>query len=363
MKKTKKCGTKKRKSVELSPMSAMKRQEDVRFDDMLLAMARQHSDGVDSLLDTFFGFLRRKTDFFVGGAEGAAGKAILRVAKTHEDFARREMRESAKNASKRAEAKAKQQAKVAAKKEAAKKKKKAAAAKAAALKAGPVIEELPDDPAEDAAASASAAPPSAPTDADAAAASASTSSGDGDDDDEEDTGPAPIGNGGRTSKFVWAQTLADLTVSVFIPDVTRGKDLEVVIKPDSLKIVNKREGVTIVDGPLHKRIKAVDSSWYIDSETDDGKVIIFELTKEDQMGWWKCVMQGDAEINTRKVQPENSKLSDLDGETRQTVEKMMYDQRQKAAGKPTSDEQKKQDVLKQFMASHPEMDFSQAKIC
>lgn len=336
----------------------MKRQEDVRFDDMLLAMARQHSDGVDSLLDTFFGFLRRKTDFFVGGAEGAAGKAILRVAKTHEDFARREMRESAKNASKRAEAKAKQQAKVAAKKEAAKKKKKAAVAKAAALKAGPVIEELPDDPAEDAAASASAAPPT-----DAAAASASTSSGDGDDDDEEDTGPAPIGNGGRTSKFVWAQTLADLTVSVFIPDVTRGKDLEVVIKPDSLKIVNKREGVTIVDGPLHKRIKAVDSSWYIDSETDDGKVIIFELTKEDQMGWWKCVMQGDAEINTRKVQPENSKLSDLDGETRQTVEKMMYDQRQKAAGKPTSDEQKKQDVLKQFMASHPEMDFSQAKIC
>ncbi len=123
----------------------------------------------------------------------------------------------------------------------------------------------------------------------------------------------------------------------------------------------KRNHVTIgikgseplVDGDLFSNVDVDESCWSL----EDRKLFTLSLVKLDTTQWWPYIVKGGKELDVTEIAPEESRLQDLDPEMRATVEKMMYEQRQKGAAK-TEQEQR----FDQFKAQHPDMDFSGAKV-
>ncbi|XP_025420690.1 nuclear migration protein nudC [Sipha flava] len=316
-----------------------------KFDAMLLALAQQHEKGVEQLLDTFFSFLGRKTDYFIGSPdEKASERMLLSVFNKHRDIALKQ---------KRAEDEKRKQ-------EALKRLQKSKEEKE--LETKPKLKELTDEEADQLQKELDMK--KNVKDVDPLLSGETTNEVsqpiEEDDDDPKETGKLKpnAGNGCDLPNYRWTQTLSD--VELKIPSKAafklRPRDVIVNLKKKHIYVGIKGQP-PILDDELQHEIKLEETTWLL----EDGKTFLINIEKVNKMEWWSKLVVSDQEISTKKINPEPSKLSDLEGETRSMVEKMMYDQQQRNMGLPTSDEQKKQNVLQKFMEQHPEMDFSKCK--
>ena len=154
--------------------------------------------------------------------------------------------------------------------------------------------------------------------------------------------------------------IKEITINVPLPKEIRAKDMDIVWDEKKLKVAIKWKE-PIINGELFGAIDSESLIWTIDDD-NKGKNLVITFEKREQT-WWESIIKGDKiKVDTGKISPEASSLSDIkDPELKAQVEKMMFDTRQKQMGKPTSDILQKCPQIEDFMKAHPEMDFSHAK--
>jgi len=312
-----------------------------KFDGILLSIAQECTGGVPEMMDVIFSFLARKTDFYTGGDEGAAEKLVLEKFKKHGKSAFEERRKK-KLRDEEADRKMKERREK----------------EERELREQPQIQEVTEEEAKQIEEEEKAKKTTGTEVVNGDVSKDKSDEKKEDEEDEDDKGKMKpnSGNGADLDKYSWTQTLQEVELRVPLGGAYKSRDIVVNIEKKHLKVGIKGQPL-IIDGDFPKEVKLEESVWAL----EDKKSLLINIEKVNKMEWWNQLVTTDVEINTKKVQPENSKLSDLDGETRGMVEKMMYDQRQKEMGLPTSEEQKKKDVMAQFMKAHPEMDFSNCK--
>lgn len=111
--------------------------------------------------------------------------------------------------------------------------------------------------------------------------------------------------------YTWKQQLDAVQISLPVPQGTKARDLTVELKKRRIKVALKGQDA-ILEGQLAKDIKEEDSTWTI----EDANLVEIHLEKSNKNEWWPHVVTHHPKIDTTKIVPENSKLSDLDPETR-----------------------------------------------
>mmetsp|Transcript_27433 Transcript_27433/g.27828 ORF Transcript_27433/g.27828 Transcript_27433/m.27828 type:complete len:115 (-) Transcript_27433:414-758(-) len=110
-----------------------------------------------------------------------------------------------------------------------------------------------------------------------------------------------MGNGGTVDrKYVWSQTLSEVTITIPLPSKLRAKDVVVDMGKNKLKVALKTDLKNlIVDDALTNTIILDDSFWTI----EDGDKLVLQLTKLSQMEWWDAVCKNDPKIDTKPTSP------------------------------------------------------------
>jgi hypothetical protein len=136
----------------------------------------------------------------------------------------------------------------------------------------------------------------------------------------------PIGNGGLGDNYFWTQSFREVTISLNVPDTTRTKD--VMCRITARDLVIRVAGEEVLAGSFEDPINVSESLWTMTQDPDvpyKQLIITLEKTKET---WWGSALVGHPEIDTNMVDS-TKRIGDFDASTQATLAKLLWEQREK----------------------------------
>ncbi|RLN75046.1 hypothetical protein BBJ28_00012670 [Nothophytophthora sp. Chile5] len=255
-----------------------------RFDALLTQLAQQHG-GVESLLDSFFDFLHRKTDFYVVTSDPAArhmgflpGQAQQKVLRAFQKYPMRDLDGSSSSS--------------------------AAAVAPTAQPAAPATEAKPSPPSNSKKATPTARAPA----------------------QELPATPQLTKEGKQGAVLLLLLLSAFLrcaNIQMELAPGTRAKDLNCRIEATRLRVALKSDVANpLLEGELPEKIRADDSIWSL-----EGNRTLSVSLEKAKPTWWASALRGHAEIDTSQVDSRRN-IQDYDESTQGAIRKAVFDQRQ-----------------------------------
>lgn len=143
-------------------------------------------------------------------------------------------------------------------------------------------------------------------------------------------------NGAEEDGYRWSQTATDIEMTISVPAGTVGRDVQVDIRPNHLKVsLQGPEGPQVlVDRPFAHAVRADESMWHVDKSAS---TVVVSLEKgQDFM--WQSVLQGGTEVDMQSLDTRRD-ISEFDSDAQAAIQRAQYDHHMKVLGQPTSQEQ------------------------
>jgi len=302
-----------------------------KYDGTLLGIL-QNEGQISNFLETIFGFLYRRTDFYyvmknpgekLGFPPGISAKIAYSAYKKFED----EARESEKSAPKVPPA--------------------AVEMEVSSEPAPEVTKKTVESKQKPSATAADTKKPDIgekSTECDKSTTTPNHATSDGGDSNEKAyVANAECYNGATRDNYSWSQTITDVDVRIKVPShIRKGKQVNVNISRKHLKavILDGDETDTCIDEDLSWEVHKDDCFWSL----VPGEHIHINLDKVQER-WWESLLANEEKINVRKIDASRP-ITDLDDEAQAKIEEMMYNEQQKRLGLPQSHEQNVNQILK-----------------